>query len=307
MIDETRPRVSAFLSVYNGGDWLDEAIDSVMDQTEQNFEFVIVDDGSTDSTPDRLAAITDPRVVVFTKENGGQGAPLNPYLHKCRGEYIMRLDADDRCHPDRMRAQADFLDANPDVVMVGTQFRHFVDDSFGSPSHLPTGHDEILGGMRRGLHTMSHATTMWRTSVLEQTGGYRWTGAGEDWSLLLEAARYGRFANLDEPFYDVRLHRSSSSVSGTDAVIRGFAFARRRYEAYLAGEADYTLEDFERDQPHDAVTRARRFAKAKSVHLHRDSTVARFEGDTARWIALLGAAAVLDPRKSVGAVWKRIS
>ena len=298
------PPVSVFVSVFNGEDYIVEAVESVLEQTEQDFELVVIDDGSEDRTVELLQQMDDPRIRVFSKPNEGIGAPLNPWLRQCRGKYIMRIDADDVCAPGRMRAQVDFLEANPDVVIVGGQFRHFVDDTIGTPSSLPLSHREILDGLRQGIHTISHATTMWRASLLEQMDGYQWSGAGEDWSLLLEAVRYGELANLSEVVYHVRLHSESSSARGARSVIEGFAFARARYERFLDGDPHYSLQEHDSEVGNSWLDEVSVQARALSLSIHRRSHVKRFAGRSVEGAALLVAAAVLDPRKTAGALWK---
>ena len=301
---KTAPRVSAFLSVYNGEEWIEEALDSLLTQTETDFEAIVVDDGSTDGTKQLLDGYTDPRIRVISKENEGLGSPLNSLLRESRGTYIMRLDADDICMPDRMKAQADFLDANPNVVIVGSQVSQFTDSRVGSPSTLPLSHNSIVKGMQQSIHTMSHPTTMWRRSILDQVEGYLWDGPGEDWSLLLESARHGELANLPDVLYHRRLHPGSSSSTGAEGVLLGFAFARKRYERFLQGDPDYSREQFMNELDNGFLARTSRASRVQSALLHRQAQAEAFEGNKARGLLLLGSAAVLNPRVAAGAVWK---
>src|SRR5687768_9316916 len=109
------------MPVYNGERYLDEAIESVLAQEFADFEFVIVDDGSTDSTPELLAkwAARDPRIVVVRQfDNCGTGCALNAGLAVARGEYIARQDADDLSLPGRLARQVAALDGDREAVMV---------------------------------------------------------------------------------------------------------------------------------------------------------------------------------------------
>lgn len=302
--EPTAPRVSAFISVYNGDQWLEEAIDSLLTQTETDFEVVVVDDGSTDRTKTILDSYSDPRLRVITKENEGLGSPLNPLLRECRGQYIMRADADDICMPDRMRLQADFLDANPEVVIVGAQLRHFTDGTVGGSSTLPLSNSEIVQGMRHSIHTISHPTTMWRRSLLDRIEGYLWDGAGEDWSLLLESARHGELANINQVLYHRRIHGASASSQGAEGVLEGFSFARKRYDRFLEGDPDYTVEDYYRERNQGMIARLALAARVRSSLFQRRAQAERFSGNEARGIAFLGLAAILNPRVAAGALWK---
>jgi len=110
------PRVSVAMAVYNGERYLRQAVDSVLAQTFCDFEFLIVDDGSTDSTPEILAGYGDRRVVVISNsQNVGLTRSLNRCLERARGEYVARMDADDVSMPTRLEKQAAYLDRHPAV------------------------------------------------------------------------------------------------------------------------------------------------------------------------------------------------
>ncbi len=298
------PRVSVFVSVYNGDKWLEEAMDSIFAQTETDFEVIVVDDGSTDDTKAILANYDDPRLRIITKQNEGLGTPLNPLLRECRGKYLLRADADDICLPERMRIQADFLDENPEVVIVGSQLRHFTESRVGGSSTLPLTNSEIVQGMRHSIHTISHPTTMWRRSLLDDIEGYLWDGAGEDWSLLLESARHGQLANVNEVLYHRRIHGASASSQGAQGVLEGFAFARKRYDSYLEGDPNYSLERFLSERNEGPIARLSLAARVRSSLWQRRAQAERFDGNDARAVGFLGLAALLNPRVAAGAVWK---
>jgi len=107
------PRVSVLMTCYNTRPYLPEAIGSVLDQTFTDFEFIIVNDGSTDDSAEYLDQLDDPRIIVIHQENQGLGTPINEHLKKCRGEYIVRADSDDYCYPDRIEKQLALMDSSP--------------------------------------------------------------------------------------------------------------------------------------------------------------------------------------------------
>jgi glycosyltransferase involved in cell wall biosynthesis len=119
--EQDHPKVSCLLPVYNGEQFIEEAVRSLLAQTLKNFELVVVDDGSTDSTPRKLAALNaeDQRLRILRQANGGIVAALNAGLGLCRAGYIARMDADDVAAPDRFEFQADYLDRHPGCVLVG--------------------------------------------------------------------------------------------------------------------------------------------------------------------------------------------
>src|SRR5437867_9556704 len=108
------PRVSVLMPVRDGERFVREAVESILGQTFQNFELLIVDDGSTDATPSILLEFTDPRLVRLRQDRAGLIAALNRGLDLARGEYIARMDADDIALPRRLERQVKFLDGNPE-------------------------------------------------------------------------------------------------------------------------------------------------------------------------------------------------
>ena len=119
------PEISAIMSVYNGEAYLKEAIDSVINQTFVDWELIIINDCSTDSTEDILSAFAekDERIKVYTNEvNMKLPASLNRAISLCSGKYIARMDADDICLPDRFEKQYRFMEDNKDVSLSSCRF-----------------------------------------------------------------------------------------------------------------------------------------------------------------------------------------
>jgi glycosyltransferase involved in cell wall biosynthesis len=117
-------KVSVLMPVYNSERFLREAVDSILNQTFRDFEFIIVDDGSTDGTGDILGSYTDPRIrIIHNGTNLGITASLNKGLDTARGEYIARMDHDDISEPERLAKQVAYMDENPNVVASGTWAR----------------------------------------------------------------------------------------------------------------------------------------------------------------------------------------
>ena len=119
--------ISVIMPNYNTSvEYLSLAVDSILSQTYENFEFIIIDDCSTDESVDYLASITDPRVRVIRNDvNRGITASLNVALDNARGDYIARMDSDDVSLPERFEKQIAFMEANPDVIVCGTWIQSF--------------------------------------------------------------------------------------------------------------------------------------------------------------------------------------
>jgi glycosyltransferase involved in cell wall biosynthesis len=123
-----RPRVSVIIPCYNYGRFLREAVASATGQTLGNIEIIIVDDGSTDNTPEVIQSLDDRRIRSRRIPNCGVSAARNAGLNMARGEFIAFLDANDRWHPDKLERQVAVMDAEPDVAMVFSDLRRFSEE-----------------------------------------------------------------------------------------------------------------------------------------------------------------------------------
>ena len=131
MSEAVQPKISVVMPAYNAENYIREAIDSILAQTFRDFEFLIIDDGSTDHTVEIIRSYSDSRIRLYQNErNMGVAATLNRGLDLARGEYIARMDADDISLPERFAKQAAYMDAHPDVAVCGSNIILF---SEGAP------------------------------------------------------------------------------------------------------------------------------------------------------------------------------
>ncbi|UOQ74426.1 glycosyltransferase family 2 protein [Hymenobacter cellulosilyticus] len=120
------PRVSVLVPVYNVEAYIQETLRSLLNQTYQDFEIVVVNDRSTDQTAERIAELNDPRIHLYTNEvNLGRAGTDNYGMTLVRGELVAKMDGDDLCHPERLAKQVAFLDAHPEVDIVGSWVQCF--------------------------------------------------------------------------------------------------------------------------------------------------------------------------------------
>jgi glycosyltransferase involved in cell wall biosynthesis len=196
------PKVSILMCVYNGETHLKEAIDSILEQTFADFEFVIVEDGSTDRTPEILAeyAAQDSRIVLIrNNENLGLEKSLNRGLVATQGEYFARQDADDISLPNRLELQVKFLDEHPEVCALGSAVQ-FIDEkgNVWGEDHLPTDHDSLRSLLLIN-NFMHHSSMMIRRDLLQNLGGYdttmRYT---EDYDLWWRLSSLSHLATLPD-------------------------------------------------------------------------------------------------------------
>lgn len=210
------PAVSVVLGVYNGQRFLAEAVESILNQTFTDFEFIVADDGSTDRTPEILRdyASKDSRMKVIRIPHGGIVDAANAGLAAARAPLIARADADDVTMPDRFAKQIEYMATHPEVVCLGS--RMWLTEPYGTildRSQHPLTHDEIDAELLRGSGwAMPQPVAMMRKDAVEKVGGYRreylWS---EDLDLFLRMAEVGRLANLPDLLIKYRSHPGSTN------------------------------------------------------------------------------------------------
>lgn len=209
------PSVSVVLPVWNGERFLSAAIESILRQTFESFELLLIDDGSTDGTS-RIAhdhAARDSRIRVFTRAHEGLVSALNFGVAESRGRYIARIDADDICFPMRFDRQVAWLDSDSRCVAVGSwievideESRHVGFRAFARH------HDEIVSALLLEGNPMVHPSVMIRRDALRSVNGYADRYPSEDLDLWLRLSRVGRLANLPEVLLRHRRHARSVSL-----------------------------------------------------------------------------------------------
>jgi glycosyltransferase involved in cell wall biosynthesis len=229
-----RPRVSVVSTVYNGMPYLDRAIPGILAQTFDDFEFIIVDDGSTDDTLAELRKLEerDRRVRVFAPGRLGTAKAANFAVAQARGEYIARQDFDDKSFPDRLRLQVALLDAHPEVGLVGGSY--VVVDEVRGERYIrmaPTDHQTIVSGMARYI-PIAHTTATFRRQAWSEANGYPIVKNLIDLRFYLRLGKLGwRFANVPEVVGEHYVHDASFFHSTLSYVARQRDLARVQAEA----------------------------------------------------------------------------
>ncbi len=206
------PKVTVLMSVYNGEKYLREAIDSILNQTFKDFEFLIVNDGSTDRTAEILRSYHDHRIKIINNEkNMGLTGSLNKGLKIARGEYIARMDADDISLPQRLEKEVAFLDQNKKVGLVGTYYLMINENGKVLHTVKCLTQDEKLREKLLEGNQFGHGSVMLRAECIKKVGLYR--ELAEDFDLWLRISEVYDIANIPEPLYKWRLNSKSVSVS----------------------------------------------------------------------------------------------
>lgn len=209
------PRLSVILPTYNSQAFIAQAVKSVLDQSFQDFEFIIIDDGSTDATGDIVKSFNDPRIRLERRGHAGLVNSLNYGISVARGEYIARMDSDDQSLPDRFFKQVAFLDLHPQAALCGS-WAVAIDEhgkNIGTYSYTPA----KIGSIRRYalLHNpFIHPSVMIRKGILQAAGGYRrfWKHT-EDYELWTRIIYHHEAGNIPEILIKYRIHAGQITVS----------------------------------------------------------------------------------------------
>lgn len=222
------PKVTVLMPVYNGEKYLNDAIDSILGQTFQDFEFLIVNDGSTDNSVEIIKSYDDTRIRLFHNEkNLGVARTLNKGMELARGEYIARMDSDDISLPRRLKRQTDFMDSHPVIGACGAWFRRFgdlksiVDRPLTDPQQIRCGQ---LFNSRLGHPTVMMRLELFRRHALFYDPDYK---DAEDFELWMRALESFELANVGEVLLLYRVHSGQVSENSVDKQLEMAGTIRR--------------------------------------------------------------------------------
>lgn len=200
------PQVTVLMPVYNGEPYLRAAIDSILNQSFTDFEFLIINDGSTDQSLKTIKSCKDRRIrLVNQRSNLGLIETLNRGFAIAKGRLIARMDCDDICMPERLNKQVAFMEEHPGVGVCGTWIEYFMGKEL--VMNFPVTHEEIVQAMPY-FNPMAHPTLVIRREVL-QTQSVLFDAAYphvEDYELWTRLVQVTRFANLPEVLLKYRIH-----------------------------------------------------------------------------------------------------
>ncbi len=214
---EATPAISVIMSAYNNERYLRKAIDSIVAQTFGDFEYIIIDDGSTDATLSILRdyELRDDRFRIISRPNKGLTVSLNEALSCARAPYIARMDGDDVSAPDRFEKQIAYMNAHPECVLLGSRVNLIdpFDGYIALGDYMRHTHAEIDAQLLAGSGgAVVHPVAMMRASAVRQLNGYREQyNNSEDLDLFLRLAEIGQAHNLLDVLLDYRRHPESVS------------------------------------------------------------------------------------------------
>jgi glycosyltransferase involved in cell wall biosynthesis len=201
-------KCSVLLPVFNGAGTLAQAIESILSQSEEDFELLVIDDKSRDRSAEIIRAYMsrDGRVEgVFHEANLGLAATLNEGLERARSGLVLRMDQDDESLPERIRLQVGFMEAHNDVAVAGSHVYHMAKRrQYDRLVRVPVRHEEIMSVLPTS-NCMYHPSTILRKAAVVEAGGYDADFKNaEDYELWLRLSRKFRLANLDIPLLRYR-------------------------------------------------------------------------------------------------------
>ena len=201
------PLISVVLSTYNDERYIKESIDAVLGQSFVDFEFIIWNDGSTDSTEEIIKTYRDDRIRYFYHENTGLGKALALACKQARGKYIARIDGDDICFPYRFEKEVAILESHPEVVLVSSSVYYIDENGVFLGRSYPWTWDRNI---KRKLNIV-HPAAMFRREIYENTCGYLDIKSAQDRILWSKLAKYGKFHIINMPLIKYRWIQTSLS------------------------------------------------------------------------------------------------
>jgi len=208
----TSPAISVIMPVYNAGEFIKEAIESILHQSFTDFEFFIIDDASTDDSVSTIKSFADQRIRFIQKPvNTGYTDSLNMAIGLAKGKYIARMDADDIAMPHRFAKQIKYMEANKDALVLGTAYKIIDSETIIT---LPVTYEETK--VISIMHVpVAHPTVMIRSTVFTGNGmqyNKKYEPA-EDYDLWTRILEKGKIENLAEPLLQYRQHAAQQSIT----------------------------------------------------------------------------------------------
>jgi glycosyltransferase involved in cell wall biosynthesis len=251
---KSSPKVLFFIPLYNARPYIRQAIESILNQTFQDFTLLIIDDGSTDGGGDIVRQFSDKRIIYQTQSNAGVAAAMNRALEfalQNRYEFLARMDADDISLPDRLEKEIPLLQKHTDVAVCGTNSYYMdakTEEIIGS-STVPCSSWLIKWEIRQGLRGIIQSAAVFRSSALQTIGGFRSQFIiSEDTDVFLRLSEQFNFINSTEYLHKSRLRENSLSTQNLRQAILFQLYALDCAKKRKTNRSDISFQEFGRDQ-----------------------------------------------------------
>ncbi|MFN0032847.1 MAG: glycosyltransferase [Flavobacteriales bacterium] len=249
MFDSEFPTVSVVMPVYNAERFLRVAVESVLQQTFTDFEFIIINDGSTDKSDTIVQSFNDARIrSIVNQQNMGVTIALNKAIELCKGRYIARMDADDVSMPERLQRQVEYLHAHPEISLVAS-VAEMIDLDGEHLGWWNTDRENISEAEIRSTiartNCIAHPTIMIRAEVMKAHGYRQEKNAAEDYDLWLRLISHGhRIAKLNEPLLRYRIHQQSVTANAKLAVSNNLRVFRQKSVFLMYAMRSFRVNSF---------------------------------------------------------------
>lgn len=246
-----KPQVTVLMPVYNAARFLAEAIKSILGQSFTDFEFLIINDGSTDKSLDIIKqfAVQDKRIKIINRKNKGLVASLNEGVGLAKGKYIARQDADDISLPARLEQQLEYLENHPDTGLLGTNLKVIdekgeqVPPSIANVDLLTSPDDLKLAEIFS--NQFAHGSVIVRTDLIKESNYDDSYKHAEDYDLWTRISHKTALANLKEPLYVWRFHEKGVTATKSAAMkAQAFKVVSREFQYYLTHKSEYKFFSF---------------------------------------------------------------
>jgi len=240
--------LTIIMPVYNGMPFLKLAVNSILNQTYENFKFIVIDDGSTDNSYEYLTNISDSRINIIKQKNIGLCNTLNHFFNSATTKYVARLDQDDISHPTRIEEQINFLNNNHSYDCVlslinriganGSNFGYYKihDTSDYYFEYNPINHGSI-----------ANSTLMIRLEIFKKVKGYRQElYPVDDLDLLLRLSEISKIAIINKPLVDYRIHSNAFTFKYFSEMKIKTKYINYLHSQRLKGDGEISLEEFQR-------------------------------------------------------------
>ncbi|MDR3668482.1 MAG: glycosyltransferase [Ignavibacteriaceae bacterium] len=228
--------VSVIMPVLNAEKYITSSVNSILNQTYDNFEFIIIDDGSSDNTATKIKEISDSRISFYSRSNEGLINQLNFALSVSKGKYIARMDADDLCDISRIEKQVEFLENNNDIQLVGSNYYYINrNGKIIVEKKFPEMHDEIEFMMPVTASVLHSSMLVLRENLININGYDKTKRYAEDHDLFLRLIEHGcRMHNIQSPLYYYRIGNDSeasqySYIQQKNVYNTGAAYLQKKY------------------------------------------------------------------------------
>ncbi|QWC95529.1 glycosyltransferase [Polynucleobacter paneuropaeus] len=210
-------KVSVLMSCYNGERWVADSISSILYQTYENYEFIIIDDGSIDHTWEIIQKFSkiDSRIIPVRKENTGLPDSLNCGLEIAKGKWIARIDQDDVSLHDRIMSQLNYVEQNPELYLAGGFFEEVDEDlTFLKLHSYPICHRKLIANLEGFKKFFPHSSAFYRADIARLIGGYnKRFSMADDRKLWLDFALLGKIGCVPKVVVKIRKHQGQMSQS----------------------------------------------------------------------------------------------